>query len=118
MLIDFFKPEDFDHPDFNGNSKPPEYMAATANAKLKHEGKIMWHYDNEDRWQFSGDDRHSTHRGLLINIEPIEKCTHPAEKVTSQLMKTENKPWGGRYGTIFTCECGAKVQPKEFEEIK
>lgn len=44
--------------------------------------------------------------------EPIEKCKHPKEKVG---IFWSNHP--GLSEKVWKCECGAKVQPKEFEEI-
>ncbi len=52
-----------------------------------------------------------THRALLINIEPIVKCEHPIEKVNF-------KQFGTFSTDYYQCECGARMKPKQFEEIK
>lgn len=55
-----------------------------------------------------------THKALLINIEPIEKCNHPKEKVR----RFSGAHVEGENIGFFVCECGAKVHPCSYEEIK
>lgn len=129
----FFKPEDF----LCTTNIPllPTEACNLANAKLEREGKIVYghngksvadHFPDAFFWRpddlvngdvlYNGKIAHSTHKALLINIEPIEKCTHPSEKVKTQWRREfhclrdegiEVKEW--------QCECGAKVKPKSFE---
>ena len=108
----FFKPEDFQVA--LGEYGMGLQAANLANAKLEREGKVVYQY-NKGPWSqtslesFTGI-KEQDHRALLINIEPIEKCTHPKEKV--------NEIYDGGYPIgEFQCECGAKVKPKEFEEV-
>jgi hypothetical protein len=119
----FFKPEDFKFSD--GPPKTFQYMvndsvsieeaARVANAKLEREGKVV--YTNVHKlnltWYESNSCKEDTHKALLINIEPIETCKHPKEKVCSirNIMNANEI-------ICWKCECGAKVQPKEFEEVK
>lgn len=59
--------------------------------------------------------------------EPIEKCTHPADKVKGSITQVPLDAKGAfdeRYiyptdwpVEIYQCECGAKLRPKTFEEI-
>lgn len=122
----FFKPEDFNYDNPIGIYSY-EKMAELANAKLEREGKVMRNTSiNGDvfnqGWSTArtyGD----THQALLINIEPIEKCTHPKEKVSAILTK---EAFSKEFGVLlpvyksehYKCECGAVVEPKGFEEVK
>lgn len=63
------------------------------------------------------DKNFTTHKALLINIEPIEKCTHPKEKVTGTGIMNVY-PQTKKLLPQFECDCGAKVRPKEFEAIE
>ncbi len=111
----FFKPEDFIEPGAGQFLLTGEMLASLANAKLEREGRVVYSQDDGQfatgKWmeKICSESRHSN-KALLINIEPIEKCTHPAEKV--------HEVFGGRtqdqfYG--FECECGIKVKAKVFE---
>lgn len=51
----------------------------------------------------------SSMKAILINIEPIEKCNHPKEKVKDYFPSDLR--------VLYQCRCGKTVQPKEFEEI-
>lgn len=66
-----------------------------------------------------------THQARLCCIEEIKKCEHPKEKVkfpywnnmepptkTGTLTNTITVRWD-----VGICECGAKVRPREFEEV-
>lgn len=72
---------------------------------IKENGKVVYGYSG----MVGGTDevrlQDHTHKALLINIEPIEKCKHPKEKV---------KLWD--CGINYECECGAQVEPAEFKE--
>lgn len=117
LKLEIFKPEDFD---YTATSAFPAAMqasavyAALANARLnewlKTEAKkVECHKLGESNltnehgpgWVAAEKStrnqvRFPTHQALLICIEPIEKCSHPKEKVTF-------RPGG------WECECGAKV---------
>ena len=69
----------------------------------------------------------------FFKIEPIEKCSHPKEKVKiypqfnlqaqqQQAAMTDFEKQYFRLGqyaeTYYQCECGARVQPKEFEAVE
>ena len=108
--MNFFKPEDFKH---SSNSPLISSDAADiANAKLEREGKVVYGYqhDYDEEWVFHSNEspEEHTHKALLINIEPIAKCEHPKEKV-----KLEGTP-----PIAFYCECGVKVKPTSFAEVK
>jgi len=94
-------------------AETPNAIAERANAKLIKDGKVV-HTAETDMaggkvWYQADQLPHPgpTHKALLINIEKIEKCTHPAEKV------------GGIYQSggmpEFQCECGVKVVPESFK---
>ena len=147
----FFVPEDFDGPACLSRwVKFPSYeydeilkfVTDRANTKLIKEGKIVYgfspfpykdhpsgNYFEPHTWTtFHQDDKTKyaapeNHKALLINIEPIEKCTHPADKCSykwGQGIKLEDVRFPGPQiyePGHWICECGAKVKPKEFEEI-
>lgn len=78
--MSFFKKEDFKGTYNNYQNEWLEKMAELANAKLEREGKVVYTHSTFEKpgyWgpieQGSFDD---THKALLINIEPIEKCKH------------------------------------------
>lgn len=115
----FFKPEDF------GNLYLDEVQrnaaCSYANTKLEIEGKVVFRgIKKGDWWAHDGDQHLGTRifeRALIICIEPIEKCKHPKEKIKNHpFISGENKLSEILYAYI--CECGAKVQPKEFEEVR
>ncbi len=119
MSKKFFTPEDFDwyikqDSSLKGFNKE---LSDFVNAKLERESRTVYcefPKDSEstlDLIKFSG----ATHRARLINIEDIERCTHPKEKVE---LENGNISWSSDRGIHWKCECGANVQPKEFEEIK
>lgn len=56
-----------------------------------------------------------TETALLICIEPVEECKHPKEKIMASA--TYFGPGNMVLTCKFICQCGVKVQPKEFEEI-
>lgn len=104
-----------------------DHIANAANAKLERESKVVYSYRPDLTWftnQTSGSkectycggdeieccrfykiDPVDTHKALLINIETIEKCTHPEEKIRKQ-----EWPYG-------LCECGIRVKPAKFEPV-
>lgn len=108
--MEFFTEKDFEGSGISHTAT----AAAIANDKLEREAKIVYTHCLERTWRQIPWD-HEKQRGvifkaLLINIEPVERCKHPKEKVTTNL----------EYGFEWThiCICGAKVQPSIFEEIK
>jgi len=116
----FFTPEDFEF-NYMGLKDWPIYakrISDCANAKLEREGKRIYKssYDIWRTERIGKDDFFrgplSTHRAILINIEPIEKCTHPPEKVES----TKYDP--AEYTYTYNCSCGARVEPSGFSEVK
>jgi len=126
MSFKFFKAADFPIDRKNPDCFCPDHLAERANAKLEREGKIVkgssingscWLEDNYRTYlQIHRTfliNTEPTHRALLINIEPIKKCTHPKEKVVGHFDCSSGvEVWKG-----FRCECGVKMQPKEFEEV-
>lgn len=95
---------------------------------------------------FRAEDQHSayTHQARLICIEEIKKCEHPKEKVKEITLYAWNtfisdpldiyytksvtsSPSTGHKAvarcpqldeTFYKCECGAKVEPLSFGEVK
>lgn len=128
----FFKPEDF----LCTTNIPllPTEACNLANAKLEREGKIVYghngksvadHFPDAFFWRpddlvngdvlYNGKIAHSTHKALLINIEPIEKCVHPTEKVH---IFYNYDDLGREIVEGFECSCGIRVQATKFEEVK
>ena len=56
----------------------------------------------------------ATHKALIINIEPIEKCKHEQIKVNPNPLKKE---FTQEDLCLYECSCGAKVKPIGFEEV-
>lgn len=123
----------FNHEDFisvSGNFSINKESARVAQEKLdewiKENGKVVYGCRSQEEWHSSIQDeriysvissnfKNSHYKAILINIEPLEKCKHPREKV--RLMDSAAYVGGDLiYG--FMCECGSKVKPKEFEELK
>lgn len=138
MGLEFFKPEDFEGPAAlnrwvkHGSYEYTEilkFVSERANQKLESEGKVVTgFYDDPnsgkhpqyESWLFTDKSKpRDSHKALLINIEPIEKCTHPAEKIRqmnwSEPVEGFNRGFRVTMDAIFQCECGAKVKPKSFE---
>ena len=113
--MNFFKPEDF------GNLYLDEVQKTAAcsyaNAKLEREGKVVYGNNKIELGtsMWTAQATRDTHQALLINIEPIEKCEHPKEKVD---LERGTLSWTNERGIHYLCECGAKMKPKEFEEVK
>lgn len=125
-MTKFFKPEDFD-----GAGIPcTETAADISNSKLEREGKVVWAYDVEDKnhlwWTNPQDDGIKNYKALLINIEPIEQCKHPAEKVSSMVktvylsqgLELEPKDFSENSEPFYQCECGATVKPGSFVKVE
>jgi hypothetical protein len=57
----------------------------------------------------------------LVDIQPLSKCEHPAEKVKTIYGGTACLDAdSGEYGISkdrFECECGAKVKPSAYTEV-
>jgi len=121
----FFKPEDFEkeYPRFT-RVLSYERVADFCNAKLEREGRVV--YGSEDSHWIYGTAPFTSNKALLINIEPIEKCTHPSEKIKESIelrdvTRTTYDDGRATYSHsyfAYTCECGAKVKPKEFEAVE
>jgi hypothetical protein len=106
----FFKPEDFAGSGYDPEFFP-EYATNVANAKLEREGRVVYSKRHGNIWEL-GQHEDDTVKALLINIEPIEKCTHPRDKVIQEDL------YSGALTNRFKCECGAKVKPKSFEVVE
>lgn len=114
-----FKTEDFDLW-YDGDN---EYVARRANDLLERQlSGFQMFYSNIDRaWDGlranKSDD--STHQGLWVNIEPIEKpkCEHEAVGVSPNF---DFSPGCAVLITEWKCsKCGVKLKPKrEWEEVK
>lgn len=116
----FFNPEDFvlsAHPEIPTDKWVQMTVASIANAKLEREGKVVYKINNG--YQLSWNENPLTSLGgegslkaLLICIEPIEKCKH--------IKATAGIDFSFPHKTIieYICECGARVKPSSFEEIK
>lgn len=109
----------FDADDFAALGNIAQAVANSANAKLERDGKVV-----EVELGFVGQVYNSNlfrsetkAKALLINIEPIETCVHPKEKI-KVISKARQDVDGARISTWYECECGIEVEPKEFEEIK
>lgn len=91
-----------------------------ANAKLenyiKEHGKVVYAPNiSYAEWRFEGFlENQKRARAILINIEPIQKCEHPKEKVDYNIKMLSESRYGGEY----LCECGAKVEPVEFRAVE
>lgn len=125
-MVDFFKPEDFK------DVRDPfikTQVSHIANDKLACEGKVVqgisgsiWgeidQIDGEGFKQIDFNRKPSTHQALLINIKPIVKCEHPKERVALRSHVSAGDAGHKLLSSEHRCECGAKVQPTSFEEIK
>lgn len=92
-----------------------ELAADLANAKLEREGKVVYGKNTTDiegnflySWTSNKYEHLNSHKALLINIEPIEQCAHPVEKVKCIGI-------AGVHTAIMECECGARVRVAKFE---
>lgn len=111
----FFTASDFVNEGEDKWEKPclikPYEAADRANAKLEREACLMYKIENkqwvhrDDIYPFGKE----THKALLIAIEPLERCSHPTEKVKVVINYSLNN--------YYKCECGAKVKPASFEVI-
>lgn len=109
----FFKPQDFYHAHWSTVKHTgfilPIDAAIYANAKLELEGKVVYSNTVQHTWHnvnkpYPTED----YKGLIINIERMDKCTHPKEKVFSIYMDVTSAE--------FKCECGVRVKPSGYEE--
>lgn len=115
----FFEPEDFYTKGEDDTRRTPLEACEIANAKLEQKGRIVIG-SPETNWD-EGGNKIETHKALLINIEPIEKCKHPRSKVwlTDEVIRSDLYPNAKR--TVWKCDCSAKVKVPdnmEFEEIE
>lgn len=120
----FFKAEDFTknlHPATNmyGFILTPEEAANLANNKLESEGIKVFTMSTDKRYWTDPNDPstqdvpfNSDLQGFVVGVEKnpeIENCKHESFKIK---LRTHAHP------VYFSCECGKKVQPTNFEEIK
>lgn len=108
----FFKPEDFQN-FVDENSDYAEHCAEAANEKLENKAIKVKGFVNRPQFnyhEFSTGYTNTTHKALLINIEPLEKCNHEVNKL-SMVRLDGDKP------RSFVCQCGKTVKPTGFEEI-
>lgn len=96
-----------------------EYLVDRLNTKLFNSGRVVYGQSTDQRYWTDINDPSTQYvypesdiKALLINIEPIEQCKHPKEKV--KYLEAESE----KYVSFWFCECGVKVQPKGFEEVK
>lgn len=120
----FFKSTDFIHMQDGRSLIVPGYewkVADIANAKLGSDGKTLFIFDNGQPSQSYSETEYGyhTHKGLLVNIQSIEKCDHPKEKVRrfeTRFNVAPNDYVRGELDGLYQCKCGARVKPKVFEE--
>ena len=99
-----------------------DYAARMANLKLEREGKVVYSVASKNpimnSWFGTAEQPQScTYKALLINIEPTEKCSHPKDKVKYQPLLAPNLMGPFYRKAKWICECGAVVQPREFEVV-
>lgn len=118
-MIDFFKDEDFPLA-CNSAFIKAEYVVGIANNKLEREGRIVYSVPGRASESAWSDMKcgFNLYSALLINIQPIEKCEHPIEKVKNQLGTQKTVGIYAPMQLMYKCECGAEVIPYTFKEIK
>jgi len=104
----FFKPEDFNYCLFT--TAEAISIADRANKKLERQGQVVYAYTEESNAWWLGTHADYKIKGLLINIEPIEKCKHFENFSYSKI--TNNGP---EYLAAYCRVCG---QNFKLEEIK
>lgn len=117
----FFKPEDFLNFDGRLGAEPIcNQIASMANVKLEREGKVVYgqikdhqilgNLCNFDTEKIESDN----YQALLINIESIEKCKHPKDKIQqATFFDVETKT---RY-PVWYCQCGITLEPDTFKVV-
>lgn len=138
MRKPIFKPEDFasftGYPGLENLSNVISNMAEIIfNEWIRDNGKIVYSHVprkfegfvetwvGDKAWVYQ---KIVTHQAILVNIEPIEQCKHPPDKCAYKLgqgikLEKDRSISMQKYEPAhFECECGAKVKPKEFEEIE
>jgi hypothetical protein len=114
-MVKFFVEEDF--PDTGGYSVEAAYRA---NTKLEREGRVVIGSPETD-WNEIGN-RVETHKALLINVELIQKCSHPVDKVNRKEHYYEHGLVTGPkelvlLGISYECSlCGNIVKPTGYGE--
>ncbi len=115
----------FEANDFAGNTHEwenskfirVEYAVDICNAKLEREGKVVYSTHGA---MFSITHKASNDglKALLINIESLEACKHPKEKVFKKKFLSIGPASEGKTpGEYYKCECGARVEPSGFEVV-
>lgn len=115
----FFRANDFtNHYHSKTQEECAEYCADIANKRLEQCGKDVYSvYKSPHIWQLSPQD--AKHRALLINIEDLEPCTHPEEKVRPRVVGLKEQICAEHIiKDVYICECGAKLKPKSFEVVE
>lgn len=122
MSIEFFKPDDFQ---YESEGRLRSIMAADiANAKLEKEGCLIYCDKEGGRANWSLNKTGAKYKALIINIEPIEKCDHPKDKINVlvNLQKRDINAsfFSNPYSEIsLSCQCGANLDfPSNLQEIK
>lgn len=111
-----FKPDSFLLPNHNRDIAEMYSMISQRifDEWIKENGKVVFSRADKGEWKsawptdmngYSG----MTFKAILINIEPLEKCTHPKEKIETYTVGTMGEPH-----VRYKCYCGASVTPKEF----
>lgn len=106
-----------------------EFASELANAKLQEwikDAKVVYRQPGfgGHSWQENlHDASNRTHKALLINIEPIEKCKHEASNIVAfdhyAINGTYRGPMRDKSGITYKCcSCGARVTPSGFEAGK
>ncbi len=110
-MLKFFKPEDF-HYQYD-HMLTPERASDRANAKLEAEGKVVYntYADKQlETWQqLNNPEGLFKIKALLINIEPVEECKHPEDKIST---------YANGIAEYLCRLCGTRVKPTKFEEIR
>jgi hypothetical protein len=119
--VKFFQPEDFYVFGQLDTLCTPMEAAEIGNAKLEREGRVVFGV-SENSMFWTGLSDNDTHKGLLVNIQPIEKCSHPVDKVNRKEHYYQHGLITGpkettHFGTNYECSlCGKIVKPGGFEE--
>ena len=123
-----FKPEDFKPIPFDNNGwREPNFTETIAQAnaffdKWLEIQPVLYGVSRFGRLVFNGvQTNEDTHTARLVDIQPIKaKCEHPAEKIKLVHTAMYAKSYTDRNNHIadYQCECGARVSPSKFKEVK
>jgi hypothetical protein len=106
----FFKPEDFEaYYLMDPRANTTGALASMANAKLEKEAQVVYgNFGINGHNEITHPDRNPAHKALLLNIESVNLCKHPKEKII----------YYDEYSQFWQCECGVNVEPLFFVEKK